>query len=358
MARYCGTLPKKKLAYGGQASPFGGNPQNDALYDPQGAKNQTIDRLGTGVASYFGPWWGALAAAGTVTSKAVKGTETSRNRSIAGQFTDPFNQFKNKTGADWLLSFGNPFRSAVTKGKQRVKEVQAAKASQASAKNKAFGPSAEASLNQMFAGDQPGAPQFAGGGAMEGKPVVTSGGKLKYIAGDVVQVQANAPGKDTVKTPMADLDGGEIIDGQNKVYSNRIPAPGGGTIATKAKAAAKRGESLAPLYNLQESMKTQTMPKKRYAAGGQMDPGPKTRMGLTIKPKSPVKKDLLPPTGGPQLRARMRMSTKDSKTGAVTNGPWRDSPLTPISQDEFYNNRGESKQRPVKIKGFSRSGFR
>lgn len=314
MARYCGTLPRKKLAYGGQAGPFGGNPQNDALYDPQGAKNKTIDNIGTGVASYFGPWWGALAKAGTLASTAVKGDETSRNRSIAGQYIDPFNQFKNnKTGADWLLSFGNPFRSALTKGKQRVKDIQTAKTAQVSARNKALGPQAAAGLNQMFAGDQTGVPQFSTGGSMgAGKPLVIKGGKFKHIAGDVVQVQANGPGKDTVKTAVADLDGGEIVDGQNKVYSNRIPAPGGGTIATKAKAAALAGKPLAPLYNLQESMKTGTLPRKGYATGGPIDPktvvatgfdgalqGSKTRMGLTVKRKAA---STLPQGGGPTQR--------------------------------------------------------
>jgi uncharacterized membrane protein len=60
----------------------------------QDQTNQTIDKAGVGVASAFGPWWGALAQLGVSGSQKIAGDNTNQGRAIAGKIADPFFNIK------------------------------------------------------------------------------------------------------------------------------------------------------------------------------------------------------------------------------------------------------------------------
>lgn len=93
----------------------------------QNKNNQLVDNVGTGIASYFGPWWGALAKAGTSTATAVRGDETNYAKDKTGNLIDPFNQFKNNEGAgDWATSFLLPQKSIIDKSHRMASRARAA----------------------------------------------------------------------------------------------------------------------------------------------------------------------------------------------------------------------------------------
>jgi hypothetical protein len=67
---------------------------NTDQIDPSEERNNKIDQAGVGIASAFGPWWGALAQAGVQTSKSIQGDGSSRTKNTTARFADPFHQFK------------------------------------------------------------------------------------------------------------------------------------------------------------------------------------------------------------------------------------------------------------------------
>ena len=83
----------------------------------------------------------------------------------------------------------------------------------------------------------PTLPTFENGGQLDNlKSSVMQGGQLTQISPDAVQVSANQPGKtDSVELENAFVDHGEIIDRENRVFSDKLKLPTGKTIAQEAK---------------------------------------------------------------------------------------------------------------------------
>lgn len=61
----------------------------------QSKADDQIDSAGAGIASAFGPWWGALAQAGTEGSKKIRGDSMNVNKNMAAYELDPFKHVKS-----------------------------------------------------------------------------------------------------------------------------------------------------------------------------------------------------------------------------------------------------------------------
>ena len=113
------------------------NPNNNN----QPADEKKVDDTGNAVASSFGPWWGAMTKAGTITSKKWRGKgmvslDSNGNsnhhimdnaRNVNANVTDPFNMFKDP-GAQYgknknLRTVGNIFLGGVPRMLGSFKQV-------------------------------------------------------------------------------------------------------------------------------------------------------------------------------------------------------------------------------------------
>jgi len=123
---------------------------------------------------------------------------------------------------------------------------------------------------------------FKAGGKMKGKFNVLQGGSLNQISPDAVEVDANNPGAtDSVELEEAFVDHNEVIDRENRVFSDSVFLPNGKSIAQEAKKLEKmKGTSkrfdkanklvdskVDALFDYQERSKKQAMKK-----GGKMKP--------------------------------------------------------------------------------------
>lgn len=119
------------------------------------------------------------------------------------------------------------------------------------------------------------------GGQMKSKLNVVQGGSLNQVSPDAVEVSANNPDKtDSVELDQAFVDHGEIIDRENRVFSDSIFLDGK-SIARQAKkleqmksknlrfkdANSLIDNKLDTLYNYQESTKTNEV-KESFKKGG------------------------------------------------------------------------------------------
>lgn len=108
------------------------------------------------------------------------------------------------------------------------------------------------------------------GGNLPSKLKVVSGGTLSPISPDAVEVNADNPGlTDSVELDTAFVDNNEVIDNQNRVFSDVLTTPNGKSIATTAKRLEKMksdngrfldsnnfiDNKLNDLFNYQESIK-------------------------------------------------------------------------------------------------------
>lgn len=199
---------KKKLAYG------------DLLEAKQ--QDAQVDQMGTQVAGsipFLGPLWGALAKAGTTASKQVKGDGTDYGDNLKGTAIDPFSWAKNNNDAgDWaasaLLGPAN-WGSKARKQKKQAEEMRSIE--NAAVQNASFKPT----FNM---------------GGRSGKQRCVDGGTLEPISEDAVEVKATNPGlTDSVELETAFVDNNEIIDNQNRVFSDDLTTPNGRSIAKEAK---------------------------------------------------------------------------------------------------------------------------
>lgn len=116
---------------------------------------------------------------------------------------------------------------------------------------------------------------------------VQEGGRLNAISDNAVEVQANNPNEtDSVELNDAYVDNNEVIDRQNRVFSDSMFLPNGKSIAKEAKrlekqkaedtdfrfkAANERIETkLDGLFNYQEASKQEGMKKKNFNTGGRL----------------------------------------------------------------------------------------
>lgn len=121
---------------------------------------------------------------------------------------------------------------------------------------------------------------------------LAKGGTLNRISPDAVEVRANEPSKtDSVELDTAFVDHNEIIDNQNRVFSDVLKTPKGKTIAKEAKRLEKMKSNnprfieadthidnkLTKLFEYQESKK-RNKTKRNLALGGNLtDPGKKNK---------------------------------------------------------------------------------
>jgi len=73
--------------------PFKMNQPYNTFQQPKA--DDQIDQVGAGIAGAFGPWWGALAQAGTEGSKRLRGDSMNVNKNMASYETDPFKHVKS-----------------------------------------------------------------------------------------------------------------------------------------------------------------------------------------------------------------------------------------------------------------------
>lgn len=111
---------------------------------------------------------------------------------------------------------------------------------------------------------------FKHGGNLPSKLKVVSGGTLNQISPDAVEVNATNPGlTDSVELDNAFVDNNEVIDNQDRVFSDVLTTPNGKSIASSAKRLEKMksqssrfsdsntfiDNKLNDLFNYQESIK-------------------------------------------------------------------------------------------------------
>lgn len=121
---------------------------------------------------------------------------------------------------------------------------------------------------------------FKSGGKMKGKFNVLKGGSLNQISPDAVEVDANNPeSTDSVELEEAFVDHNEVIDRENRVFSDSVFLPNGKSIAQEAKKLEKMkgtrkrfdkanglvDSKIDALFSYQEKSKKQAMKK-----GGKM----------------------------------------------------------------------------------------
>lgn len=111
--------------------------------------------------------------------------------------------------------------------RQKKKAAEEAAAKQKQAIN-------SATLDNSFNGSA-GLPTFKNGGKLASGGVI-GGGSLEPISNDAVEVNANNPSEtDSVELRDAFVDNNEIIDNQNRVFSDDLKTPSGISIAKQAK---------------------------------------------------------------------------------------------------------------------------
>lgn len=147
--------------------------------------------------------------------------------------------------------------------------------------------------------------QLNKGGKLASKLNPLAGGGLVPVSKDAVEVVANNPGAtDSVELESAFVDNNEIIDNQNRVFSDDLKLPSGRSIAKEAKRLEKMkgkgqrfsdangmlDQKLDRLFKYQEGMKAPTGKKKGYFTGGEIpdDPLKKGVKAAGTNDKEPV----------------------------------------------------------------------
>lgn len=143
--------------------------------------------------------------------------------------------------------------------------------------------------------------RLAKGGKLASKLKVESGGQLNQVSEDAVEVQAFNPSQtDSVELENAFVDHNEIIDNQNRVFSDSIIAPSGRTVAKEAKRLEKmKGKNTSSRFNdfneyinskLDNLFAYQEEVKQAYKFGGKLKKGYDN--GGVIDPTNPERKKL------------------------------------------------------------------
>lgn len=167
--------------------------------------------------------------------------------------------------------------------KRRKAEMAAQKTAWQNKQNQIGGAAYANEQMAQYSGNQPKA-MFRFGGQST-KPRVIKGGRLEKISTSAVQVKGNQPSKkDDVETQTAKLDHNEVVDRQNRVYSDQLRHTDGRSIAEHAKTIEQRrvvnpqqaDKDLDELYTFQEKSKLQN--------GGVIPPkhDPKTRFNTKL----------------------------------------------------------------------------
>jgi len=180
---------------------------------------------------------------------------------------------------------------------------------------------------------------YKSGGKMKGKFNVLKGGSLNQISPDAVEVNANNPeSTDSVELEEAFVDHNEVIDRENRVFSDSVFLPNGKSIAQEAKKLEKmKGTSkrfdkanglvdskIDALFNYQEKSKKQAMKKGgkiKLAPGGLFpDPleGELERIQGTSKDRMAVAANNIAPT---QVGKDPMTLNPELLTGLATVGP-------------------------------------
>lgn len=220
--------------------------------------------------------------------------------------------------------------------------------------------------DQTHVATEPTLPTFKMGGKIDASNVV-KGGQLQRISKDAVEVKANNPqATDSVELDQAYVDHNEVIDKENRVFSDSIKAPSGRTVAKEAKRLEKMKSKdnrflasneridgkLDELFNYQERLNA-AKNKPKYANGGRIpDPEP-TPKKTTIKGPEYKKVDTTLPLAQQQLLANNNLTIaqqfKNRLTGVEGNLiPTGDAEVTkilnPYETDSTFQQVGGSKR--------------
>jgi hypothetical protein len=221
-----------------------------------GKMDNTIDNVGVGVASAFGPWWGALAKGGVEASKKIAGDGMNENKNMLAYEVDPFKHIKSigagfKDPKRFLETI--PIYGTMQAGK-RMKREAVAKKAEAERAAKVIPTQGELMAFDKANLQNPG---FKKGGVMPGSRSIVRGGELTPIGDGAVKVKADAPSKtDSVELEKAFVDHNEVIK-DNKVFSDKVKLGDGKSVAKSAEDAIKSKtnvpQKLDSLFRRQQS---------------------------------------------------------------------------------------------------------
>jgi len=127
--------------------------------------------------------------------------------------------------------------------------------------------------------------QLAKGGKLKNKLNLVGGGDLNPVSEDAVEVVANNPNAtDSVELDSAFVDNNEIIDKENRVFSDDLTLPSGRSIAKEAKRLEKMKSDNPRFLESNERIGQKLDSLFDYQEGLKSDPGPKTKKKPTYSP--------------------------------------------------------------------------
>lgn len=189
-------------------------------------QKQQQSRQGAQKAAGAIPVWGQLAGATMSVSDGIRGDSMNGGANALANVISPTSGIRNAydTGhsEDILVTALNPIGGGILASK-RAKEDQARKQAQL-----------DGLTTRRLIDNSGGA--FARGGTISNYPKLVKGGSLKQISPDAVEVKGNNPGvTDGVELDNAFVDNNEIIDRENRVFSDSVAIKGGKSVAAVAK---------------------------------------------------------------------------------------------------------------------------
>lgn len=195
------------------------------LNQQQPPSDQAIDALGTAglSAAGLGPIAAPIVQGGNMLNQAITGDGTDWRRNTIASSISPISRIKS-------LASGNAKEAIPIVGDiAKARRMKGEKLQQELAEQRA--------LNLTDATNQRAVRGFKNGGKLLAKRLqVQEGGNLQAVSNDAVEVNADQPNKtDSVELNNAFVDNNEIIDNQNRVFSDELKAPNGRTIAKEAK---------------------------------------------------------------------------------------------------------------------------
>lgn len=214
------------------------------------------------------PVWGQLAGATMSISDGIRGGQEDPTANAIANVISPSsgirNAYESGHSEDMLVAAFNPIGGGVLAA-QRTEEDAAKRQKQLDA----------VTTRRLI--DNSGS-AFAKGGKLSSYLKVQNGGYLKPISEDAVQVVGNNPSiTDGVELENAFVDNNEVIDRENRVFSDVIVGPTGRSVASEAKRLEKMKSSSSrfkmsneridakvdDLFNFQEQIKRMSPPVER-----------------------------------------------------------------------------------------------
>lgn len=264
-----------------------GNDQPYNSIQGKGASANTVDSVSSAI-----PVWGQVFGATRGLSKSIKGDETSTSRNAIA------NVFSPSSGVTSAIDEGASTGDVAITALNPIGGGKLA-ADRAKKRKDIFVAQQQANLARNLGQGESALPTFKFGGDIDSSLKTVKGGHLQRISKDAVQVKANQPTQtDSVELPHAFVDHDEVIDRENRVFSDKHKTPEGKTIAKEAKKLEKMKSTnpkhtaanahvegkLDRLFDYQQSLNRQ-----QYADGGELPDGEATQQYMAEGGKIHIK---------------------------------------------------------------------